>query len=83
MHTEGWNVGETVLVVDHDIVWQTRFCDYFLVMSEGKIIQQGRGDELLAQPGLFKELHEAASEPGAGPAKQPLPEMVAPRPFPA
>jgi ABC-type transport system involved in cytochrome bd biosynthesis fused ATPase/permease subunit len=54
--------GETVLVVDHDIVWQTRFCDYFLVLSDGKITQQGTSEELLAGPGLFKELYGAASE---------------------
>jgi len=59
--------GETVLVVDHDIVWQTRFCDYFLVLSEGKIIQAGTSQELLATPGLFKEIYEAASEQSPGP----------------
>ena len=57
--------GKTVLVVDHDIVWQTRFCDYFIVLSEGKIIQRGTSDELLASGGLFREIYEAASEHGA------------------
>jgi ABC-type multidrug transport system fused ATPase/permease subunit len=60
--------GETVLVVDHDIMWQTRFCDYFLVLSEGTIIQRGTSQELLAAPGLFKELYEAASEQNSIPA---------------
>jgi ABC-type multidrug transport system fused ATPase/permease subunit len=59
--------GETVLVVDHDIMWQTRFCDHFLVLSEGKIIQTGTSQELLATPGLFKEIYEAASEQGSTP----------------
>lgn len=62
--------GETVLVVDHDIMWQTRFCDHFLVLSDGKITQQGTSQELLARPGLFKELYEAASEQTSGPAKE-------------
>ena len=56
--------GETVLVVDHDIMWQTRFCDYFIVLSEGRISQRGTREELLATPGLFKEIYEAASEQG-------------------
>jgi ABC-type cobalamin/Fe3+-siderophores transport system ATPase subunit len=60
--------GETVLVVDHDIMWQTRFCDHFLVLSEGTIIQRGTSQELLAAPGLFKELYEAASEQNSIPA---------------
>jgi ABC-type multidrug transport system fused ATPase/permease subunit len=66
--------GKTVLVVDHDIMWQTRFCDYFLVMSDGKIIQRGTREELLATPGLFKEIYEASSEheptPAGGPTAQ-------------
>ena len=56
--------GETVLVVDHDIMWQTRFCDYFIVLSEGKIIQRGTSEELLASAGLFQEIYQAASEHG-------------------
>ncbi|MDQ6626317.1 MAG: ABC transporter ATP-binding protein/permease [Verrucomicrobiota bacterium] len=60
--------GKTVLVVDHDIMWQTRFCDYFLVLSEGQIIQQGTRDELLASPGLFQELYNAASDHDSAPA---------------
>jgi ABC-type multidrug transport system fused ATPase/permease subunit len=54
--------GETVLVVDHDIVWQRKFCDYFLVLNDGKIAQQGRADELLSKPGLFQDIFNAASE---------------------
>ncbi len=53
--------GKTVVVVDHDIVWQSRFCDYFHVLNDGKIIQSGSAGELLAQEGLFKELYEEAS----------------------
>lgn len=53
--------GRTVVVVDHDIVWQSRFCDYFHVLNDGKIIQSGTPDELLAQDGLFRDLYEEAS----------------------
>ncbi len=58
--------GRTVVVVDHDIVWQSRFCDYFHVLSEGKIIQSGSAEELMNQPGLFRELYEEASGQGNG-----------------
>lgn len=51
--------GKTVMVVDHDIIWQASFCDYFFVLNEGRIAEQGTCAELLATPGLFKELHDA------------------------
>ncbi len=56
--------GRTVVVVDHDIVWQSRFCDYFHVLNEGKIIQSGSAEELMNQPGLFRDLYEEASGQG-------------------
>jgi ATP-binding cassette subfamily B protein len=54
--------GKTVVLVDHDIVWQSRFCDHFLVLHEGKIIQKGTPQELRSQPGLFRELYLEASQ---------------------
>ena len=55
--------GRTVLAVDHDIVgWQVLFCDYFIVLNEAKIEQQGTPGELLSQPGLFKNLFEKQAE---------------------
>jgi ATP-binding cassette subfamily B protein len=54
--------GKTVVLVDHDIVWQSRFCDHFLVLHEGKIIQRGSPQELRSQPGLFRELYLEASQ---------------------
>lgn len=51
----------TVISVDHDMVWQTRFCDYFLVLDGGQIVQRGTSDELLQQPaGLFRQLYDAS-----------------------
>ncbi len=55
---------KTVVVVDHDIVWQSRFCDYFHVLNDGRIVQSGTAEELLAQPGLFRELYQEASGQG-------------------
>ena len=57
----------TVMVVDHDLRWLLPFCDYFLVLNEGKIAERGTGDELLARKGLFYDLYHAD---GAQPAGQ-------------
>lgn len=55
--------GKTVLVVDHDIVgWQIPFCDRFIVMDQGKIVQTGGAAELLSAPGLFRDLYERQIE---------------------
>jgi ABC-type multidrug transport system fused ATPase/permease subunit len=64
----------TVMVVDHDLRWLLPFCDYFLVLNDGKIAERGTGDELLARKGLFYDLYHADGAqpterpPGAGPA---------------
>ncbi|MEY2563744.1 MAG: ATP-binding cassette, subfamily bacterial [Verrucomicrobiota bacterium] len=57
----------TVMVVDHDLHWLLPFCDNFIVLSEGKIAEQGTGEELLAKKGLFHDLYYA-SDTGAAPA---------------
>ena len=55
--------GKTVLVVDHDIVgWQIPFCDRFIVLDRGKIVQSGTAGELLSAPGLFRDLFERQIE---------------------
>jgi ABC-type multidrug transport system fused ATPase/permease subunit len=58
----------TVMVVDHDLRWLLPFCDYFIVLSEGKLAERGTGDELLARRGLFYDLYHAD---GAQPAERP------------
>jgi ABC-type multidrug transport system fused ATPase/permease subunit len=57
----------TVMVVDHDLHWLLPFCDNFIVLNEGKIAEQGTGEELLAKKGLFHDLYYA-SDTGAAPA---------------
>ena len=54
--------GKTTLVVDHDILWQLRFCDHFIVLDKGKLVQQGTGMELLSQPGVFRELFDEQTQ---------------------
>ena len=49
----------TVMVVDHDLRWLLPFCDYFIVLNDGKIAERGTGDELLARRGLFYDLYHA------------------------
>lgn len=68
---------KTVVVVDHDIVWQSQFCDYFHVLNDGKIIQSGTTEELLAQEGLFKELYDEASGGGGEASSGKLPPQGA------
>jgi ABC-type multidrug transport system fused ATPase/permease subunit len=46
----------TVVVVDHDLNWLMRFCDHFIVLDGGKVVQEGSGEELAANHGLFREL---------------------------
>ena len=69
--------GHTVMVVDHDLRWLVPFCNYFVVLDDGKIAEQGTSEELLARRGLFHELYhaedskpEAADDAQAGPPPQ-------------
>jgi len=80
--------GRTAVVVDHDVGWLLRFCDYFIVLDEGRVVQQGTGAELAGQEGLFRELLEceavaAQPTPPAAPMgglKQSPPEKQAAMP---
>jgi ABC-type multidrug transport system fused ATPase/permease subunit len=54
--------GRTAILVDHDILWQSRFCEYVLVLHEGKIVQAGTPQELRAQEGLFQKLYREAAQ---------------------
>ena len=51
--------GHTVMVVDHDLRWLMPFCNYFIVLDDGRIAEQGTAEELLARQGLFHELYHA------------------------
>ncbi len=60
--------GKTVLTVDHDIPWLLNFCDHFIVLDGGRVIEEGSGAELLARDGIFAELHAHThfAEPESG-----------------
>jgi ABC-type multidrug transport system fused ATPase/permease subunit len=70
--------GNTVMVVDHDLRWLMPFCDYFIVLDEGKIAEQGTSEELLQRGGLFAELYHAEDAKPAGDSHQsaPPPQMA-------
>jgi len=61
--------GRTVVVVDHDIPWLLQFSDYFLILDQGHIVQEGPGDKLVHQPGLLRELYTLALPGPAGSVK--------------
>ncbi len=58
--------GHTVMVVDHDLRWLLPFCNYFIVLDNGKIAEQGTSEQLLQRGGLFSELYHAESAKPAG-----------------
>ena len=55
--------GRTVMVVDHDVNWLLQFCDYFIVLDEGRIVERGTAEELLSRDGLLYQLYMAAMGP--------------------
>lgn len=55
--------GKTVMVVDHDVNWLLQFCDYFVVLDEGRIAEQGTAKELLSHDGLLYQLYMATMGP--------------------
>jgi ATP-binding cassette, subfamily B, bacterial len=57
--------GKTVMVVDHDVNWLLQFCDYFVVMDKGKVVEQGTMGELLHKRGLLYHLYLATQGPRA------------------
>ena len=69
--------GHTVMVVDHDLRWLLPFCDYFIVLDNGKIAERGSSEELLKRHGLFYELYHAED---AGPKASGPDHSAAPPP---
>jgi subfamily B ATP-binding cassette protein MsbA len=48
--------GRTVFVIAHRLS-TIRHADQILVLEEGRIVQRGRHDELIAEGGLYRHLH--------------------------
>ena len=51
--------GRTTLIITHRIATIHRV-DNIIVLSEGTVVEQGRGDELVAKGGRYAQLHHAA-----------------------
>ena len=49
--------GRTTFVIAHRLA-TVRRADLILVMADGRIVQRGRHEELLAQDGLYREIHD-------------------------
>ena len=47
--------GNSCIIIAHRLI-TTRYCDEILVLDKGVIVQRGTPEELLAVPGLYKEL---------------------------
>ena len=51
-------VGKTVLIVSHRVSI-TKYADKILMLSDGKLVEQGTKDELLTQNGVFKAFYDS------------------------
>ncbi len=60
--------GRTSLVIAHRLS-TVREADVILVVEEGRIVERGRHDELLAAGGLYSELYTTQFEPQADPRR--------------
>jgi ATP-binding cassette, subfamily B, bacterial MsbA len=57
--------GRTVFVIAHRLSTVQR-AHRILVMDEGRIVQEGRHEELLGEGGLYRHLHDLQFDDGAG-----------------
>lgn len=50
--------GRTAIIITHDFSAITQSADQIIVLSEGRIAQQGTHNQLIARPGIYKDLWE-------------------------
>lgn len=53
--------GKTTVIIAHRIS-ALKHADLIIVMDDGRIVQRGKHEELLAEPGLYAELHKIQEE---------------------
>lgn len=60
-HFHALTKGKSCLFISHRLS-STRFCDEILVLDQGKIVERGTHEELLARQGLYTKLFQAQSQ---------------------
>ncbi|MGQ0679720.1 MAG: ABC transporter ATP-binding protein [Actinomycetota bacterium] len=74
--------GRTALIIAHRLS-TIRNADLILVLEDGKIVERGRHDQLLAARGRYHELYETQFAPGSGSPTPAAPDgATAPPPAP-
>ena len=57
--------GKTTIIIAHRLS-TIKNADMIVVLDKGKIVQQGRHDDLLSQPGTYRELYQTQSRMNRG-----------------
>lgn len=58
---DGLTAGKSCLFISHRLS-STRFCDDILVLDQGKIVEQGSHEALLAGQGIYKKMFQAQAK---------------------
>lgn len=61
--------GSSAVYISHRLS-STRFCDKIMVLAQGRVVQWGHHDELVAVPGLYRELFQMQASLYLQPARR-------------
>ncbi|HEY3397272.1 MAG TPA: ABC transporter ATP-binding protein [Armatimonadota bacterium] len=74
--------GRTALIIAHRLS-TIRDADRIMVVNDGRIVEQGTHDELMARGGLYTKLYESSEAETGGPECAPAPPAILDRDGPA